>query len=125
MLRTNISTMRTNYANLIGATPSKNDKVHNPFQGLSKDTLASPASALTLSAYTRAETLARPNTAHVNILHGIKGLETVELNEEGQPIYKEEAKFRVPLPDFAVPDGCQMLARTGMEQIRLQNMMEI
>lgn len=32
MLRTNISTMRTNYANLIGATPQKALNT-NPFQG--------------------------------------------------------------------------------------------
>jgi hypothetical protein len=89
--------MRTNYANLIGATPQKAEK-SNPFQGLSRDTLASPGSALSLSVYTRPEILARPSTANVNILHGIKGLEAVELNEEGQPIFREEVKSK--LPDF-------------------------
>jgi len=34
----------------------------------------------------------------VNILSGIPGLEAVELNEEGQPIYKEEVKCK--MPDF-------------------------
>jgi len=85
----------------------------NPFQGLSRESLAAPASALSLSVYTRPDTLARPSTANVNILHGIKGLETFEVDEAGQPIYKEEVKGK--MPDFEVPEGCQMMARTGQE----------
>lgn len=123
MLKTNIATLRTNYGGLIGATPQKEKAIHNPFQGLNKDTLKSPASALSLSVYTRPEQLARPNTANVNIFQGIPGLEPVELNEEGQPIIKEEVKSK--LPDFKVPLGCNMLPRTAQEQIRLENMMEI
>ena len=123
MLRTSISTMRTNYGGLIGATPSKKDNIANPFQGLNKDNLASPGSAMSLSVYNRPEQLARPSTANVNILSSIPGLEVQELNEEGQPIYKEEVKSK--MPDFKVPEGLTMMARTGQEHIRLQNMQEI
>ena len=96
MLRTSISTMRTNYGGLIGATPSKKDNIANPFQGLNKDNLASPGSAMSLSVYNRPEQLARPSTANVNILSSIPGLEVQELNEEGQPIFKEEVKCKMP-----------------------------
>ena len=113
MLRTNIATLRTNYGGLIGNVPSKNEKVHNPFQGMTKAMLSSPASAMSLSVYNRPEQLARPNTANVNILSGIKGLEPIEVNEEGQPIIREEVKSR--MPDFQVPQGCEMLVRTGTE----------
>lgn len=50
-------------------------------------------------------------------------MESAELNEEGLPIIKEEVKSK--LPDFKIPEGCNMLVRTAQEQIRLQNMMEI
>jgi len=88
--------MRTNYGGLIGATPSKKDNIANPFQGLNKDNLASPGSAMSLSVYNRPEQLARPSTANVNILSSIPGLEVQELNEEGQPIFKEEVKCKMP-----------------------------
>ena len=96
MLRTSISTLRTNYGGLIGATPSKKENIANPFQGLNKDNLASPGSAMSLSVYNRPEQLARPSTANVNILSSIPGLEVQELNEEGQPIFKEEVKCKMP-----------------------------
>ena len=85
--------------------------------------LASPASAMSLSVYNRPEQLARPNTAGVNIMAGIKGLEPVQLDAEGQPTVVEPTKSK--LPDFVIPEGCSMLPRTGTEQIRLENMMEI
>ena len=36
--------------------------------------------------YNRPSTLNRPKTASVNVLHGIKGLEPVEVTEEGLPV---------------------------------------
>ena len=41
---------------------------------------------MSLSVYNRPAQLARPKTATVNILHGIKGLEPVDVNEEGVAI---------------------------------------
>lgn len=103
--------MRTNYGGLIGATPSKKENIANPFQGLTKETLASPASAMSLSVYNRPEQLARPSTANVNILSSIPGLEVQELNDEGQPIIKEEKPCK--MPNFMVPEGLTLMARTG------------
>jgi hypothetical protein len=59
---------------------------------MSKQMLSSPASAMSLSVYNRPEQLARPNTAGVNIMAGIKGLEPVQLDAEGQPIILEATK---------------------------------
>lgn len=64
------------------------EEFDNPFIGLDKDQVRS--SAISLSVYNKPEMLARPRTAHVNIYHGVKGLEPPKVDEEGNPIIIEE-----------------------------------
>ena len=45
---------------------------------------------MTLSVYNKVSNLARPKTAGVNILKGIKGLEPIPVDEEGNPIISNE-----------------------------------
>lgn len=78
--------------------------------------------SLSLSVYNKVEALARPKTGNVNILKGIKGLETVELDEEGNPIEPPEPDTRIA--DMKTPEGLVMLARTSTQQHRLDQMTE-
>lgn len=66
--------------------------------------------------------LARPKTAAVNILKGVKGLEPVPVDEEGNPLPQEPVDQRIA--EMQVPEGLKMLARTGTEQHRLEQMQE-
>lgn len=67
------------------------------------------ASALSLSVYNRAQQLARPRTANANILSGIKGLEPVAVDEDGNPVVQEEQDTRIA--DMK-SDGLNLMPRT-------------
>jgi hypothetical protein len=77
---------------------------------------------MSLSVYNKAHSLARPRTADVNILKGIKGLEQLAVDEEGNPLPVVVEDTRIA--DMQVPEGLKMLARTGTEHYRLQTMQE-
>ena len=82
-------------------------------------------SAMSLSVYNRPVSLSRPKTASVNILGGIKGLEPVEAGEDGAATITERPQDPRFPADFELPPSLQMLARTGVEQARAENMAEI
>ena len=77
---------------------------------------------MSLSVYNRPTSLATPKTAIVNILEGIKGLEAAGTDEYGIPV---EVPSDPRIAEMQVPDGLQRLARTGTEQLRLEEMVEI
>jgi len=84
-----------------------------------------------LSVYNRPAALARPKTASVNILQGVKGLEPVELTEEGVPVEKvvdtRIADMQLPQdrPTDIYKRPAQMMARTGQDLARMENYVEI
>ena len=80
------------------------------------------ASALSLSVYNRAQALARPRTANVNILQGVKGLEPVPMDEEGNPIEQEPEDQRIA--EMKTDGGLKMMPRTGTEMYRHEGMVE-
>ena len=67
----------------------------------------------------------------MNILQGIKGLEPVEVNEEGVPI---EKVVDTRIADMQLPQDrptdihkrpAQMMARTGQDLARMENYVEV
>lgn len=52
-------------------------------------------STMSLSVYNKTDMLKRPKTAAVNILKGIKGLEPVPVDEEGNPLPQEPVDQRI------------------------------
>jgi hypothetical protein len=77
---------------------------------------------MSLSAFNKTAKLTRPKTAAVNILKGVKGLEPVPVDEEGNPLPEEAVDQRIA--DMQVPEGLKMLARTATEQHRMHQMLE-
>jgi hypothetical protein len=116
-----IQNLRQHYGKLIGTESSKEADACNPFQGQSQAALNLAGSAMSLSVYNKPRILARPKTANVNILANIKGLEPAE----GEEAAASEAPAADPrIADFDIPDHMTMLARTGVEQRRLEQMVE-
>jgi hypothetical protein len=68
-------------------------------------------STMSLSVYNKTTQLQRPKTAAVNILKGVKGLEPVPVDEEGNPLAQEPVDQRIA--EMQVPEGLRMMCRTG------------
>lgn len=134
-----IANIRKNFGKILNAGVDLElipKEIDNPFIGLQKEAVTK--SAMSLSCYTRPEMLARPRTASVNIYQGVKGLEPPAVDEEGNPVIREEeaederlppmvqpkVSTLLPLAKSGQPDDCTMIQRTGTEQQRLDNMME-
>jgi hypothetical protein len=77
--RLRIASLRKNFGGLISAKDNKKEDIENPFID------GQEHAAMSLSVYNKPKALARPRTANVNILSGIKGLEPVE-DENGVPL---------------------------------------
>ena len=120
-----IASLRKHYGNLIGTVDNKTETVQNPFNQPAPAVVAKTATktrgAMSLSVYNRPAMLSRPRTANENILRGVKGLEPVEVDENGTPI---EQPVDPRVAEMQVPEGLRMLARTGTEQCRLETMTE-
>lgn len=89
-----IAKLRKFYGGLISTQDNKTETYKNPFMpdppAPAED--APPVksipekSNMSLSVYNKTEVLKRPKTAAVNIFKGVKGLEPLPVDEEGQPI---------------------------------------
>lgn len=121
--KNNIAFLRKHYGHLIGAVDNKETESENLFS----DSLAfhlkkKYEGAISLSVYNKPAALGRPKTAGENILKGIKGLEPVAVDEEGNPIEQAEPDSRIA--DMKPIPGLNMLARTFTAQHRTQQMAE-
>ena len=118
-----IASLRKFYGGLIGTTDNHQETYENLFMpGATINPKFKNDPKLSLSVYNGTASLARPKTAAVNILKGVKGLEPEPVDEEGNPLPQAPVDTRIA--EMQVPEGLKMLARTNTEQHRMEQMME-
>jgi len=115
-----IARLRSHFGNLISAVDNKEETANHPFINMNDPNIGKTVTSMSLSVYNKPKILGRPKTA-VNILSGIKGLETVATTEEGVPIPVEVGDQRIPDMETG---NLLMMPRTGTEQHRLEIMVE-
>ena len=112
--KSNIAFLRKHYGGLIGATQPQPDEeaAMNVFSDAQPYHIKiKNEGSLSLSVYNKAQALARPKAVEQNILKGLKGLEAVAVDEEGNPV--EQAAPDTRIADMKNPEGLSMLARTA------------